>query len=244
MRKWIRRNQDALVVGVVLFLIQAPFDLYLQFQEKKDAPPVDVPPRIIYQPAVPTTTVAGDTPSSHVWASQSSDDFDVFVLSQEYRWQRGKTTVLDPDGLVTSLERELDTLVRQTGGEYADLIAVGTASCEGGPDEELKRAQERADQIVIWTRKALVRAGEPSRRTLHTLNLGKYARDCSDSPVIRADPRLTDEQRRIILIACKTKVHTKELVKALHRRMNEERPFGIHPDDYTTFVLDRWLSPP
>lgn len=235
------------MVGVVLFLIQAPFDLYLEFQEKSSAPPVDAPPKVIFQPAAPTTAPVENEPRLSprpVWTIQSSKDFDIYVLSEEYRWQRGKTTVLDPDGTETFLDRELDNLVRQHGGEYGDLIAVGTASCEGGPDEEHKRAQDRADKIVIWTRNALVRAGEFRDRKIHTLNLGKYARDCSDSPLIRANPRLTDEQRRIILIACKTKERTRDLVSALHRLMKEDRPFGIHPDDYTTFVLDRWQGLP
>jgi hypothetical protein len=150
------------------------------------------------------------------------------VLSAQYHWEKGTTRVLGPDSQELDMAREMDLLVEQWGRRYGDLIAVGTASCEGDIEEENDRAEARADYLVALLRGSLGRLGDG--REIHTLNLGKF-RFCGGR-------HNTVNQRRILLAAEKTRDCPTDLHQQLLRLFQRKRPGGLLPNEYSVFELD------
>ncbi len=142
---------------------------------------------------------------------------DVFVLSQEYEWELGRTdAVKTPSGRPIEFHNKLSTLLRQLSGAYHDLIAVGTASCEMKEEwEERDRARTRSSQLVGWVRDALAEAGDRSDRHLYRLGLGRFG-SCHGSL-----PGQTGHQRRVILLAMKQPLGNVNLV-TLRERLDRE----------------------
>jgi len=174
----------------------------------------------------PTANALGG--SGQTWQFVPDRDFDLFVLSGEYHWGLGTTDVLGPDGQALDMARQMDTLIEQYGRQYGDLIAVGTASCEGDIEEENDRAEKRADHLVTLLRSALGRLRDG--REIHALSLGKF-HDCSGH-------RNTVNQRRILLAAEKTRSCPADLRDRLYQLFQRRRPSGFTPDDYSSFELD------
>ncbi len=234
-RPWrfrMRRLRDELIVGLIVGVISSLASSYFENSSYEERAAEQA-----RQPGEPVEVIMTQPRSPGTWGHRRSDRFDIFILAQEYRWGLGTTDVLGPDGQSVEMGRKMDELIRQYDMEYGDLIAVGTASCEGDSREESDRALDRADRLVLWMREAFSRARDRRERHHHTLNLGKF-RSC-DGVAGR-----TDDQRRIILAAVRTPGNSRTLSSDLWHLMARERPFGFHPDDYSKFVLDRWSERP
>lgn len=80
----------------------------------------------------------------------------------------------------------------------SEIISVGTASCEGSPQQEERRAFERAKQIQLLVKKLFRTL--PSGQGYRLLNLGQFKRDDCQS-----NQDLTSYQRNIIIIGVSKK---------------------------------------
>jgi hypothetical protein len=165
----------------------------------------------------------------------AGEHFTLFVLSQEKRWKLRTAEVVDASGdKVEDMEDKLAVLLWQQGMQYGDLVAIGTASCEGAPAQERERAARRSHRLVDWLRGALATTGDTEPRKIYRLTLGQY-RDCHG-----LSPEETDEQRRVIVLAIRPKNHgmgLEELKERLHRDLSQYRPLGFDPAEYSEFSL-------
>ena len=196
-----------------------------------EIPPPPPPPKPAESPPEPPPP-----PLVIPWDLTPGKEFDIFVLSQEYRWELGTNEVVQPNGQPADMGRNFDLLLEQHGGRYKDLIAVGTASCEGSDGPEIERAESRAHQMILWLREALDRIGDREERHLYRLNLGRY-RSCAGS-----QPGWTEDQRRVILVAVKERRGDMDLTvlrQALQNELDDPRrlPLGFAMNKYLTFTL-------
>ncbi|MDO8793630.1 MAG: hypothetical protein Q7J25_03325 [Vicinamibacterales bacterium] len=120
-----------------------------------------------------------------------SATYRIIALSNTFFWKRRETTiVVDSDGRNVLLESYLASSgVSAQLNAATDLIAVGTASCEGGAEVENDRAMARADNLSAWLRKVML----PTVEHLFALNLGQYITDCSRDQ--------NDRQRVVLIVA-------------------------------------------
>lgn len=177
------------------------------------------------------STAVPDDPN---WEDDESlEGFGIFVLSQEYRWKLGTTEVLAPGGEDVDMEEKLKGLLFQYSMRYGDLIAVGTASCEGRRHKEAGRASERSQELIAWLRPVLAEFEKESHRRLYRLNMGQF-QDCRG-----LDSEQTGDQRRVILVAVRGPNHldTPTLQKTLCATLKEHKPLGFDPAEYSDCSL-------
>lgn len=196
-------------------------------EESRPAPPApDQPPPPLPPPPPPDPN----------WRKEPAGGVDLFILSQEKRWRLGTAKVVDADGeAVEDMRAKLKLLLWQLRMDYGDLIAVGTASCEGILGREEDRADRRSAHLVDWLREALADLDDPEPRQIYRLNLGRF-RDCRG-----LSPDQTDEQRRVIVLAIRNRNHGLDL-NALSAKLRQDlaihRPLGFDPADYSGFSLE------
>jgi hypothetical protein len=200
--------------------------------EEESRPPVPREPAPVPPPPPPPLPTP---PPDTGWDKQPAGAVDLFVLSQEKRWKLGTAKVVDADGEdVEDMRSKLKLLLWQLRMDYGDLIAVGTASCEGGLRPERNRAGYRSERLVDWLREALVDLNDPEPRQIYRLNLGRF-RECGGLP-----PDETDDQRRVIVLAIRNRHHGLDM-GALRERLRQDlstyRPLGFDPADYSEFSL-------
>lgn len=253
----ILRNR---VVGLLLFVIGAVAEVEIAelWQRIKDGetlgiqasqlPESPIRPVVEYEPPEEEAQIAQvPTPPEEVppappdfpWEFTPGKEFDVFALTKEYQWEPKTTKVVSPGGGLADMRSKLESLLGQYGRRYHDLIAVGTASCEGEEEEELVRARDRADQLTDWLRDALTQIGDDRERHLYSLNLGRFNERCS-GPVTDA----TGNQRRVIVIAVKDRRPDMDLDAMRQALWNElddpgQLPLGFPMNRYLTFLLER-----
>lgn len=192
----------------------------------------------VHQPALAALPPpAPPNPGEGEWVAIRGDKIDVFVLTQEYRWELGTTNVKTPGGAIAAMDRKLGALLTQGGGRYHDLIAVGTASCEGNDIRESDRAADRAHELVRWLRDALQGIDDRTDRNLYRLRLGRF-RSCEGS--MRRD---TADQRRVILVAVKQRLAALDLPRLRELLLAElddpgRLPLGFPVSAYSEFVLE------
>jgi len=181
-------------------------------------------------PTPPIPTPPTDDPN---WNGQEVGAFGIFVLSQEYRWKLGSVQVVAPGGENVDMEEKLKRLLFQYGMQYGDLIAVGTASCEGDPHREAGRASVRSQELISWLRPVLGELEKERHRQLYRLDMGQF-RDCRG-----LDSEQTGEQRRVILLAAKSRSHQEKdaLERDLCATLKERKPLGFDPEDYSQCAL-------
>ncbi|MBD2667461.1 serine/threonine protein kinase [Richelia sinica FACHB-800] len=149
-------------------------------------------------------------------------EFNIAVLSVEYKWQLGSTyqiryndRLINLDDLRNNLEQEGIQKIMENPHE---IISVGTASCEGDVATEQSRALERSKQIQLLAKKLF--RNTPSVKGYRLLNLGQFQRkDC------QGNQDLTAYQRSIIIIGVKKQSEGVILDEALRDRL-EKKPFA------------------
>lgn len=149
-------------------------------------------------------------------------EFNVAVLSREYKWQFGSSyqvkhndRLIPLDTLKSDLESEGIQRIMENPSQ---IIAVGTASCEGSPTQEERRAFERAKQIQLLGKKLFSQV--PSVQNYRLLNLGQYRSENCNS-----NQDETSYQRSVIIIGVKQETPGVVLDEALRSRL-EKKPFG------------------
>lgn len=159
--------------------------------------------------------------------------FDVVVAKKQFLWVRGSSDNLEKDGRVISgedLSRDvLDQDVRDALVNAREIVAVGTASQEGNPAEELARAGRRAARTAT-----IVSGAVPATIPISTLNLGQYSQRC---PTCETGAP-TDWQRPFMIIAVKELEDGTVLSEALADAMTDKDKLPS-PSSYSAFALDK-----
>ena len=168
-------------------------------------------------------------------------EFNIAVLSVEYKWQLGSTyqikyndQTITLDSLKSNLEQEGIQKIMENPSE---IISVGTASCEGDITAEQSRALERSKQIQLLGKKIF--SSTPSVKGYRLLNLGQFQRkDC------QASLDSTAYQRSIIIIGVKKQAEGVILDEALRDRL-EKKPFAdFKLEDYSLGATDKFKTIP
>ena len=168
-------------------------------------------------------------------------EFNIAVLSVEYKWQLGSTyqikyndQTITLDSLKSNLEQEGIQKIMENPSE---IISVGTASCEGNINAEQSRALERSQQIQLLGKKIF--SSTPSVKGYRLLNLGQFQRkDC------QANQDSTAYQRSIIIIGVKKQAQGVILDEALRDRL-EKKPFAdFKLEDYSLGSPDKFKTIP
>ncbi|MDB9310766.1 serine/threonine protein kinase [Aphanizomenon sp. CS-733/32] len=168
-------------------------------------------------------------------------EFNIAVLSVEYKWQLGSTyqikyndQIMSLDSLKSNLEQEGIQKIMENPSE---IISVGTASCEGDITAEQSRALERSKQIQLLAKKIF--SNTPSVKGYRLLNLGQFQRkDCQ----VSLDS--TAYQRSIIIIGVKKQAEGVILDEALRDRL-EKKPFAdFKLEDYSLGSIDKFKTVP
>lgn len=168
-------------------------------------------------------------------------EFNIAVLSVEYKWLLGSNfqikhndTIISLEALKLNLEQEGIQKIMENPNE---IISVGTASCEGDVGAEQQRALERSRQIQLLAKKIF--SNTSSVKGYRLLNLGQFQRsDC------QPNQDLTAYQRSIIIIGVKNKSKGVILDEALRNRL-EARPFAdFKLEDYSLGSLDKFKTIP
>ncbi|MBD2199237.1 MULTISPECIES: serine/threonine protein kinase [Calothrix] len=170
-----------------------------------------------------------------------SAEFNIAVLSIEYKWLLGSNFQIKYNDKVISLEA-LKLNLEQEGIQKimenpSEIISVGTASCEGDTAIEQRRALERSQQIQLLAKKLF--SNTPSVKGYRLLNLGQFQRsDC------QASQDLTAYQRSIIIIGVKNKSSGVIVDEALRNRL-EKKPFAdFKLDDYSLGSAEKFKTIP
>ncbi|QIR40082.1 serine/threonine protein kinase [Tolypothrix sp. PCC 7910] len=155
-------------------------------------------------------------------------EFNIAVLSVEYKWLLGSNFQIKNNDNIISLE-VLKLNLEQEGIQKimenpTEIISVGTASCEGDVATEQSRALERSKQIQLLAKKLF----SGTVKNYRLLNLGQFQRsDC------QASQDSTAYQRSIIIIGVKQKSDGVILDEALRNRL-EKKPFAdFKLEDYS-----------
>jgi len=189
-------------------------------------------------PAPPPQTVRQNK-NSVVFAIEGKDKagrhgtFDVVVLNKSFLWVRGSSDELEKDGQTIASDAlaaaVLDDEVRAALADAIEVIAVGTASQEGNPTEEVARAERRARRAA-----EIVSQGVTGNVPVWTLNLGQYREPCDG-----CETGGTSWQRPFIVIAVKSLEEGANVGEALADAMTGQDKLPT-PASYSAFTLMRF----
>ncbi|MBW4641452.1 MAG: serine/threonine protein kinase [Goleter apudmare HA4340-LM2] len=170
-----------------------------------------------------------------------SAEFNIAVLSVEYKWLLGSNFQVKYNDRVISLDL-LKLNLEQDGIQNimdnpSEIISVGTASCEGRIAVEQRRALERSRQIKNLAKKLFINTSTVKRYRL--LNLGQFRRsDC------QPNQDATAYQRSIIIIGVRNQSAGVILDEALRDRL-EKKPFAdFKLDDYSLGSVEKFKTIP
>ncbi len=168
-------------------------------------------------------------------------EFNIVVLSVEYKWLLGSTFQIKYNDQIISLEllslnieqEEIQKVMKNP----SEIISVGTASCKGDVGIEQRIALERSRQIQLLAKKLF--SNTPSIKGYRLLNLGQFQRsNC------QASQDLTAYQRSIIIIGVKQRSADVILDEALRNRL-EEKPFAdFRLEDYSLGSAENFKTIP
>ncbi len=168
-------------------------------------------------------------------------EFNIAVLSVEYKWQIGSAyqikynnQLIPINALQSNLEQEGIHRIMENPSE---VISVGTASCEGTPQVEERRALERAQQIQLLAKKLF--SNVASVQGYRLLNLGQFRKDNC-----QPNQDETSYQRSLIIIGVRKQSEGVILDEALRSRL-EKKPFGdFQLEDYSLGSQDKFRTIP
>jgi eukaryotic-like serine/threonine-protein kinase len=173
--------------------------------------------------------------------SGKSAEFNMAILTEEFRWHPGSSTEVSLVDAKPRLLRDLKTFLENKGivkimENPNQIIAIGTSSCEGSQQEEETRAMERAKTIQQDLGRTIFAV-----KDYPILNLGQYRKDtCSRSAKDNAF------QRSVILMGIRRESKGVILNQALYNRLkNISKDFKL--EDYSLGGpenLKLWTSDP
>jgi hypothetical protein len=166
-------------------------------------------------------------------------EFNIAVLSREYKWQLGSSYQVNYNGQISNLDSLKSDLeaegIQKIMENPSEVISVGTASCEGSQVQEERRAFERSKQIQLLSKKLFSKV--TSVQNYRLLNLGQFSRDHCNS-----NHDETSYQRSIIVIGVRQQTPGIILDEALRSRL-EKKPFGdFQLNDYSLGSKDKFKT--
>ena len=162
--------------------------------------------------------------------------FKVAIVTQEYRWKFGSSDSIET-GLV---KKELPELLDKLNGfdNMIGLIAIGTASQEGNTNQEVVRADKRADNIVSVFRQTDL----ANNKDIYKLNLGQYLLKEQSSSIAE-----TSVQRRLIIVGIEQKEKTmkfEEIREALKNALQKSSlKYTLETKSYSIFDFKEMKYP-
>lgn len=154
---------------------------------------------------------------------------EVSVLSKEIACVYESTNSAALNGEKIDIQEFFGTPGMQERFNSAEgLIAVGAASQQGMTNLEVKRAKERANQLVHWLRTTVVN----TNINLFTLNLGQFKEEASVSVEESSD------QRRLVIISIKQKDENLNIEEALKTSLQANASWPYNIDEYSHFDLE------
>lgn len=154
--------------------------------------------------------------------------FRVAIITQEYRWKFESSDSIETGLVMNELPNLLDNL--KGFNDMIGLIGVGAASQEGNLNQEIIRADKRADNII-----SVLRQNElTENKELYKLNLGKYLIE-----ELNVSINATSVQRRLIIIGIKERERTmsfEEMKKALQKALQKSSlKYTLDTKSYSNF---------
>ncbi|HSS76755.1 MAG TPA: hypothetical protein VLV54_08410 [Thermoanaerobaculia bacterium] len=180
-------------------------------------PPTATTPPVLVKETLPVGPITfTDGTQADVYGHQChlpnghTSNFRVVIFSAAYSWSYERDDQVQLNGQVLPAEEFVHLLessrgLREILGKAHELIAVGTASCEGSEQsQEDDRARSRALALAAWMERARPWPDGVSRPVLsvHRLSLGQYRPDRTRGQA--CDPAHSGEtvdQRKVILMA-------------------------------------------
>jgi hypothetical protein len=157
--------------------------------------------------------------------------FEINILSQEFNWAYESATLVELNGVPVDVVKHFQSAgLQYRFGRSLSIIAVGTASEEGTQDEEEKRAEKRAKQLVVWIRETLQAPLE-----IYKLNLGHYKPSGQSS----VNHGASAWQRSIVVIGVVEKDEEVNVEEALYSALMKKAYPPITPRSYSRFDLVR-----
>ncbi|HEY9798936.1 MAG TPA: serine/threonine-protein kinase [Leptolyngbyaceae cyanobacterium] len=165
--------------------------------------------------------------------------FNVAVLSMEYKWLSGSNFQIQNQERVISLD-VLKLILEQEGIQDImenpeEIIAVGTAACEGSLAVGQRKAFERSQQVQYLAKRIFQRT--PSVKNYRLLNLGQFqSDDCQNNRDVTA------YQRSVIIIGVKRQSKAVVVDEALRDRL-VNKPFGdFKLEDYSLGSVEKFRT--
>lgn len=227
-----------LMVGIVLLILSLPSRRGVETASqpppaaKPAPPPADTSSDsagVTTIPTGPDSIPVGTETRTGTDSTGKKARFAFDLMTDETNWE------LNRDNVVEFNRRPFDfpNLLRSEGMQArfdsvaTDIIAIGTASEEGGNEEEYDLALRRAKQLTLWLRQS-VRNPEVVFRYLV---LGKYKGSRTGSP------ELTAYQRGIVIVRVKAKDPGINLEEALRDALLKEGRVPFRINQYPAFDL-------
>jgi hypothetical protein len=219
-------------------------------QPVESPPPVPIPtsPELPLGPVVFKDGTRADVyPHVCKMPDGRSLDFRAVVFSDSYSW------LIESDDQVqindqTFGEEEFVSRLRSPGlheilARAGELIAVGTASCEGKTQGgEDGRALRRARKLGSWLELARPwpEGNVRPARSLHLLNLGRYSPGGTAGQACNPPaPATTWNQRKVLLLAVAERASGTDLEECIRQTLRSDDLLRPLIENYSRFDLDK-----
>lgn len=179
------------------------------------------------------------------WDRIEIDQFDaegqplkmvMYVAAKELAWKFESTEIVKYNKKSINIHRFFQSDDFASMAKNAEFfVCVGTASEEGPRIGEESRAMDRAGQLAAW-----VQSSVPDVKQIYTLNLGQYF---GEDNSFKSDISLTEYQRRVVLISVTQQSSGIQLEKALIKALSKLKTLSFHPDNYSSFMLNKAYHP-
>lgn len=189
---------------------------------RRDAPTLD--DTITVSKVVSTPDDVWETETIKVTIDGKEYEFQIAILSQEYRWKLGSHERVETGAFASIVPPYLSRLPRFQSA--LGFIALGAASEEGDRFTEIDRADRRADKIVEYLRPMI------NSRPLYKLNLGQY------TITTGAKPPATAWQRRVIVVGIMKQdpeLNESRFKRAVEMALSRSSGILFSPTTYSNF---------
>mgnify|MGYP007079437755 CR=1 FL=1 len=158
--------------------------------------------------------------------------FQVIVLSDKYNWKfanDNKIEYLNTGNQADILLPIQSPAIQSNIKNLLDIIAIGTASCEGSIDAEFERSKRRANMMAQLLNQYY---GQNLDIPIQTLYLGKYIGNCINN---------TARQRKVVLVGTTYKEKDVNVGEALQNMLKDSRsPLDV--EKYSHFQIQPYSS--
>ena len=157
------------------------------------------------------------------------------ILTRGYEWVYDSETKIEgTTGGLNILQEHLEQQgLQEVLQKSSQVVAVGTASVEGEPLAQRRKAGKRAENIMIRIQKALPKGNQITRDGFYYLNLGKYTDQCHSTYTVESD---TAYQRKVMVVSVlNSKNSTKQEIETKVKEHLSELPKELSSKCYSDF---------